>query len=1199
MRVSKLTRILSLLLVFVLGFLSCIASIVGAGYIAASKISLDKLKEWGYDTGVDKYISPDAEVSLTAMTLIGLIQEIDVLSKIEGELTVGRLLDRYGLKLTEETNDMLPPAIMSVDVRKVFSRDGIEYILANTTADYILKFVPADVLSAPMKDAIADKSLKDIIDGNLTYIFEDVYLGYLTGVEYQLQENGEYKVIFANPDEPTIMELVAPLSIANVLDALTNNGDILGVLASDIGDVMVESLIGSVASLDSMPGLLEGTKLADVLKQDEETGSYKFDFMAALEGKTIGDIMGYEPVYLSTSPTASTEPLPSAEPIIIGWKEADGKDVTGIMRGIAGAKFDVLFSGEDMDIDSMIEGAYLGDVLGYVPIAFDESGVPIEWETADGGKPDAILSSAVNKSLGDMMSGSFEVNTLFDGKYVGDAMGYYKSGLDNKWYEDEAYTKELIGINSIIADIDIAQLMAGDDYDVAGVFDGKLGGDLFGYKKTYVGEKIVWLDSDDKELKGTDKAIANLEIGKLIDSEASYDIADAFSDLYLGELLGYELKDVPESDPPKQKWWDEETADFVGELEQKLSDYNVGKIMKGEADLSSDSIIEGLTLADIMGYTKKTFKIAGKTEVYIDVWYDGDTKLNGVMSVLADKDVDGIATAVDSIKIGDVLGYYWDTDISKWCEVSVNTEEATLTPASGLILNMANLTISELNNSETVNDTIKGIKISEIMGYYKEGDIWYTDASKVEELTGIMKVLAEKTVKELDNNVVDTLTLAEVMGFKKVEGVWYDGANEVTGIMGILAETKIPDINTRVSSLPLGEVMGYHRATPDSEWLDKENKPITGVMKAFADLTVNEMSDSNLVTAKIQTVQISDILGYYKGTGANEGKWYTSATDQKPETEVTGIMAVIADSEVGHINDKVKTITVAEVLGYYHENPQDPTSKLLDSSGKEVDGIMAAIADFKLDELNSKIPTLKFSQIIGSDADNGVLKAFKDLTIDDMQNSEKVSKAVQGITIADAMGYKNIVYALDGEGNNKTNDKGDYIIESCEDSSGNPVTGVLLAIAGSKVSNLNTAVDDITLGALFGETAFNTGFLMLLDPDTKLKELNGNGENSLTNTFKKASVNRILEADLLKFGSAEIETLNKIDIQYANFIDGVMVRVDGDKTYVDSNKNNIRDTDEIDYGSIPEHRGGWRYKSLQDFIPYIINGIPYLVMQNQ
>ena len=71
------TRVLSLVLVFFLGFLSCIGAIVGVGYYGYAKISWDKLNEWGLIEGNNgELFSPDAEVPVNSMTLQQLVDAV-------------------------------------------------------------------------------------------------------------------------------------------------------------------------------------------------------------------------------------------------------------------------------------------------------------------------------------------------------------------------------------------------------------------------------------------------------------------------------------------------------------------------------------------------------------------------------------------------------------------------------------------------------------------------------------------------------------------------------------------------------------------------------------------------------------------------------------------------------------------------------------------------------------------------------------------------------------------------------------------------------------------------------------------------------------------------------------------------------------------------------------------------------------------
>ena len=69
------SKFLAIILAFVIGFLSCIGVIAGAGYIAYNYLSIDLLNKFGASIDTKPYFDEDADVSVDSMTLKGLIDE--------------------------------------------------------------------------------------------------------------------------------------------------------------------------------------------------------------------------------------------------------------------------------------------------------------------------------------------------------------------------------------------------------------------------------------------------------------------------------------------------------------------------------------------------------------------------------------------------------------------------------------------------------------------------------------------------------------------------------------------------------------------------------------------------------------------------------------------------------------------------------------------------------------------------------------------------------------------------------------------------------------------------------------------------------------------------------------------------------------------------------------------------------------------
>ncbi|MBR5241656.1 MAG: hypothetical protein IKV20_00820, partial [Clostridia bacterium] len=1310
---SLIVKITALVLTFILGFLSCLGAIFGVGYIAYTKITLQELVDRGWiDYDPANTFNPEAEVYLPTTTIQQFVSEVMTLWNLDTEVTIEMLMKRYGVTFTDEILSRIPEGALKVDLRTLMTAEGLVFILENTSTDYVLDFIPEGILNEAAIEKLKGKNLMDIVRLDLVYLFDGIEIGYFLNVEYSYDEvSGEYSVIYKDPDHPTIPELIAPLGISRVLEAVKNGEGILSVVKNDIGEVMLESLLGAFMDLDSfaLSSLLEGTALGELIVQDEN-GTYVFSMSALLEDATIAKLLGYEPVYLYDD-IGGLLTDENGEPIVFGFVDADGNNVTGLVRGLSFGSIEGLTEGS-FDVTALLSRAYLGDALGYVP-NYDLSGNVIEWYALDysgqkveysivtdalGNKKyasncttpvDSILKNAVNTAIGDLTGGDFDTGSLFEGIFVGEAMGYIgvqkteggelvfdlafdKNGspiyeLDEngnvvfdengdpvqvkypvyEWYYDDNGMpgEKVSGVNAIIADVNIGRLLDSDSgYEVSDIFDGTMGGHLLGYnpvdedndgvidywtkttnKKDAYGNPVDENgdgipDTEEVALTGMDKGVASLDIGRLM-NDPDYDLTSAFNDVYFGEMMGYytlfeetfktvyDDLGVPSLESDGYIWYStgadgiKGTPDdaAVGALEKKISNYKVGEILSGEVELTADNIIDGLTIADILGYTKEEKLISdrdGSVCATVTVWYNGAERLNGVIAAIADKRIDEISSAIDDIYIYDVLGYVGIGE--KWYAIeddSTNPAGLVLSEKSGLILHLVDLSVTDLSDPDRVDGIIKGLEVGEVLGYEKRvaldelGNViyvtdkngetvpkyeWYTLDDKDNSdpaddewflASGVMKIFADKKVTELNNDLINDITVRDVLNYKEAltngtdsngeayfVGDLLDGnGNKVSGLMHALADTKISDLAAESYEIKLGQIMGFY--LKDDTWYEDSlfTRPAKGIIVYFADLTMNDMSNDDIVEETVKNILVADALGYTYDSV--KGEWVDTAGQP-----VTGVMSLIIDKRVFEIDGVVKNMTIADILGYYHHTDAD--GNVIDDSHwyervgnteKLVTGVMAKLATAKINELNVEVHKLYFGDIEGYElcelvdgvyvpVDNntmneilngvrniedyvwceakevsedvftylpasGLTLRFSNLKIDDITDPEKLEDKVREIKISEALGYTEI--------------KDDPLTTAVEsgwvDRHGNPVEGILASIANYPIYDLDSAVNSITLYDMFGDKC-NEGFLQLLDPATTLDALTDTSNpNSLTNVFQNKIFQDFIETELVTF----------------------------------------------------------------------------------
>ena len=361
-------RIVALCLAFVLGFFSAFGAIAGGIYLAYSKISVDKINEWcedlniGFRIPTDKIVNPDADKPITSLTMQALLQEVQTIK--DSTFTLNQMIERYGLILPEDIVDKVPDPIMNgIPFTALFSAEGVDTIMENVTVTDVLAMIPEDIagsiVSDPMRDALSDNTLADIVEMNMGHIFNGIELGYITGVHYEKNEDGTYYVVLEDPDNPTIMELIAPLDLGGILTAVSNGeGDVFEVIDHSIGDVAIKSLLGSFMSeVMALSNIIGEATLGDLLVENEETGRYELDIMVLMKDKQIGLLLGY------TKEETETIDPETNEPVYI-WKDANDERVMGITARVADIEVTDFMDGT-FSTDALLDGLTIAEVLEY------------------------------------------------------------------------------------------------------------------------------------------------------------------------------------------------------------------------------------------------------------------------------------------------------------------------------------------------------------------------------------------------------------------------------------------------------------------------------------------------------------------------------------------------------------------------------------------------------------------------------------------------------------------------------------------------------------------------------------------------------------------------------------------------------------------------------------------------------------------
>lgn len=703
----------------------------------------------------------------------------------------------------------------------------------------------------------------------------------------------------------------------------------------------------------------------------------------------------------------------------------------------------------------------------------------------------------------------------------GTLFGYEKA--DNPAYDaenpgDESKTiwvhadsqERVVGVNGVISDITLAEFFT-NGIPTQEIMDGLSIGELMELESkanlpVYLSDAdgnltlvedidpiVIWYDSDGQEVATVIGAIANQGID---------DLTTEFDELLLGQVLGtveYKGKtytyDVKRTD-----------KEFI-----VLSDAE--SVISEIADLSIEGLsgkelndrVNNMEVASLLNYTRDP--VTGK-------WKDSENReLNSIMAQIASSTVGTINETIDGIAFGEIAdlvavdeyGNVLDhpdtyTGEITWYEKGYELGGTSNTVATGIIASLADLSIAEMSSESEITKAVKGVLVGDAMGYVKEDGVWYTDDTKSTKASNIMASLADSTVGDM-NTRVGKITFAEIAGLVAVDAsgkvvedpesytgkiTWYEKYNGVgatgneaaSGLMAGLAHLTVDDfgnedsVSEAVKDLTVGDAMGYHLY--DGVWYseyhgknDARNKPLTGFVKAIASDRVGEL-ESNA-----KHVTIADIAGLiavdtsgnviedpenYAGTIT----WYEKY-DTSEKILATGLMAGIAHLTMedlqssGAVKAAVGEITAGDAMGY-----KKVEGIWYDDDNRPLTGLVKAIADSKVKNLNKDIQATKFGTVAGLTLSGstwmdgtvkatGIIASLADLTVAQISDEKALTKAIQGVTVADAMGYhkQGNFWYKDAAYNNK-------------------VTGFMAVIAGEKISEIESTLDETEIGEFMG-----------------------------------------------------------------------------------------------------------------------------------
>ncbi len=436
----------------------------------------------------------------------------------------------------------------------------------------------------------------------------------------------------------------------------------------------------------------------------------------------------------------------------------------------------------------------------------------------------------------------------------------------------------------------------------------------------------------------------------------------------------------------------------------------------------------------------------------IETIVDGKVKF-ALINLPLSTAVSSLSKATSNLEIYEIMGYYKNPNNGKYYEEYNNGIYAT--EVTGIMSTLAGKTIDELTT-----DGVETIKIYEVMSYYEHNGNYYKNYDGLtysNEVTGVMKSIAGKTIKQLAEDGIDEMKIYEIMGYYKNGDKYYkdfDGttyANEMTGVMSAISGKTIDELSQSgaFDDIYIYEVMGYYK-NGDRYYKNYDGSnytnEVTGVMSAIAGKTINRLSQANA----FDDIYIYDVMGYYK----DGDTYYKSFDGENYSNEITGVMKSIAGKTIGELGSDdtgINTLTLGEALAIEEG---------------EATGVVKTFYNTPINQLSAKIKDIKIYEALGyyeyednyyetfdgityTNQVTGLIATLAGFRVDQLSNASTFN----GIYVYEVMGYYK-------EGNTyyKSFDGENY---------GDEVTGVMKSIVGKTLDQLGSAdngIDTLTLG---------------------------------------------------------------------------------------------------------------------------------------
>ena len=577
----------------------------------------------------------------------------------------------------------------------------------------------------------------------------------------------------------------------------------------------------------------------------------------------------------------------------------------------------------------------------------------------------------------------------------------------------------------------------------------------------------------------------------------------------------------------------------------------------GALSLDVGVLINGRKFGDLMGYTPVYYNNDESTGIIVD-WLDGEgARVKGVMRALADGTIVGLGEDAgldtDALLSNSYIGFFQEYDpifdasgnITGWLNGEGN-------PPDRLLRTLANKKLTTmLDDGMTLDSLIAGLYVGDLMNYTPvedgDGNIVDWKDSNGGELDRVTAALAKQPVEKLTSgdfevdDALEGLYVGDLMKYTPVKDSedniigWKDANGEdLDRVSESLAKRELTELTggdfevaDALDGLYVGDLLKYTPVKDDpldtekvTGWLDKDNKPVTGLDRATANIDLKRLVDDDTykVSDAFDEVYLGEAMNYYRDADPlpkvdpldeNEAlryQWYKTkdAVTSELSNPTTGIEQKLANYFLGDLIDGkitsdelTKGMPLHELLNLHavdvplYDNAGNPllyttgdhvgeqaTVKIwYDKNNVKQSDTISSLAYCTIDGISEQVNEVKVGGVTGLTLfeDNWYKAEFRNFGPGDdrycLSAASGVLPSLADLTIGDLSNNDLVTDKIKavriGDAMGYSFSGGVWYTDS---TLATPVSGMMKALAPKTVGNMETIGDDMPIGELLGYT---------------------------------------------------------------------------------------------------------------------------------